>query len=57
MPSNLANLSYEEASVLVHSVYKQTEDISDITKQTGIDRHVVLELLGFSDEWSFAFDD
>ena len=57
MVSNLSNLSYEDAKLLVHAAYEKTKDISDITKQTGIDRCVVLELLGFSDEWSFAFDD
>lgn len=57
MVSNLSNLSYEEAKSLVHTAYDATKDISEITKQTGIDRHVVLELLGFSDEWSFIFDD
>lgn len=57
MVSNLSNLSYDEASVVVHAAYKKTKDIGEITKQTGIDRYIVLELLGFSDEWSFTFDD
>ena len=51
------NLSYEEIIKLVNEVYQRTNDIQQTSTETGWSRSIVLEAVGFSDEWSFIFDD
>ena len=51
------NLSYEEIIKLVNEVYQRTNDIQQTSTETGLSRSIVLEAVGFNDEWSFIFDD
>ncbi|MDA8575344.1 hypothetical protein N9L79_07400 [Alphaproteobacteria bacterium] len=49
--------TYDEQAKRVNEAYAETNDIDLTVKKTGISRLVVLEAVGFSDEWAFIFDD
>jgi hypothetical protein len=49
--------TYDEQAKRVNEVYTETNDIDLTVKKTGVSRLVVLEMVGFSDEWAFMFDD
>ena len=49
--------SYDETAAEINASYKQTQDVDKTAKEVGVSRLVVIEALGFSDEWSFIFDD
>ena len=49
--------TYDEQAKRVNEAYAETNDIDLTVKKTGISRLVVLEMVGFSDEWAFVFDD
>ena len=49
--------TYDEQANRVNEAYAETNDIDLTVKKTGISRLVVLEMVGFSDEWAFVFDD
>ena len=41
----------------MNETYARTPDIQKTANETGVSRAVVLEAVGFSDEWAFIFDD
>ena len=49
--------TYDEQSKRVNKAYAETNDIDLTVKKAGVPRLVVLEMVGFSDEWAFVFDD
>ncbi len=50
--------SYDELCKRVNDAYTCTRDLQKKTaNETGVSRAVVLEAVGFSDEWAFIFDD
>lgn len=49
--------TYDEQAKRVNEVYTETNDIDLTVKKTGVSRLVVLEMVGFTDEWAFVFDD
>lgn len=49
--------TYDEQAKRVNEVYTETNDIDLTVKKTGVSRLVVLEMVGFIDEWAFVFDD
>ena len=49
--------SYDELCKRVNDTYTRTRDLEKTANETGVSRAVVLEAVGFSDEWAFIFDD
>ena len=49
--------TYDELCKRVNELYARTQDIQKTADETGISQTVVLEMVGFSDEWAFIFDD
>ena len=49
--------TYDELCERVNRVYRQNNDVDQTANDTGLSRLVVLESLGFTDEWAFIFDD
>ena len=49
--------SYDDLCKRVNETYARTQDIQKTANETGVSRAVVLEAVGFSDEWAFIFDD
>ena len=49
--------TYGELCRRVNETYARTQDIQKTANETGVSRAVVLEAVGFSDEWTFVFDD
>ena len=49
--------TYDEQAKRENEVYAETNDIDLTVKKTGVSRLVVLEMVGFSDQWASTFDD